>query len=225
LGPARLTRATRHDGVQDLARRDRRLAAIVDEFGPPPLFARPAGFATLVLIILEQQVSLASARALFGKLRAASGGAVTPAGIASLGPAGLLALGFTRQKARYVHGLAQRLLSRELRLERVARLDDAQAGATLRAVPGIGPWTAGVYLLMALRRPDVWPPGDLGLHKSMHESRCFASVPSSLLAAEHALRWRPWRAVAARLLWHADLCRRGLVLTATVHEGARAARN
>lgn len=207
-----MTLATLHEGVQDLARRDRRLAAIVREFGPPPLFARPAGFATLVLIILEQQVSLASARALFGKLRAATGGDVTPAGVAALGTEGLLALGFTRQKARYVHGLAQRLLGGELRLATIARLDDAQAGATLRAVPGIGPWTAGVYLLMALRRPDVWPPGDLGLHKSMHESRCVAALPSSLLAAEHALRWRPWRAVAARMLWHAYLGRRGLAL-------------
>jgi DNA-3-methyladenine glycosylase II len=210
LVPARLTRASLHDGVRFLTQRDRRLAAIVEEFGPPPLFARPAGFATLVLIILEQQVSLASARAVFGKLRAAVGDAVTPSGVAALGPDGLAALGFTRQKARYVHGLAQRLLARELRLEQVARLDDALAGATLCAVPGIGPWTAGVYLLMALRRPDVWPPGDLGLHKSMHESRCVAAVPSSLLAAEHALRWRPWRAVAARLLWHAYLGRRGL---------------
>jgi DNA-3-methyladenine glycosylase II len=75
-------------------------------------------------------------------------------------------------------------------------------------IPGIGPWTAGVYLLMALRRPDVWPPGDLGLHKSMAEVRGLKVVPRSEQAAAYARRWSPWRAVAARLLWHAYLSRR-----------------
>jgi DNA-3-methyladenine glycosylase II len=75
-------------------------------------------------------------------------------------------------------------------------------------IPGIGPWTAGVYLLMALRRPDIWPPGDLGLHKSMAEVRRLRAVPTSDEAAAFALRWRPWRAVAARLLWHSYLSRR-----------------
>ena len=210
MSPRTLTHATMREGVRELAARDTRLADIVDRFGPPPFFARPRGYATLVWIILEQQVSLASARALFGKLQRTLGGAVTPAGVAALGIDGLVALGFTRQKSRYVSGLAERIERGETRLERIARLSDAEAEVALLDVPGIGPWTAGVYLLMALRRPDVWPPGDLGLHKSMMEVRCLSHVPPSLEAAEYALRWQPWRAVAARLLWHSYLCRRGL---------------
>ncbi|HWJ07062.1 MAG TPA: hypothetical protein VNS57_14890 [Steroidobacteraceae bacterium] len=210
MAPPTLTQLSLRQGVQELAAGDAQLAAIVRRHGPPPLFARPRGFATLVWIILEQQVSLASARVLFEKLRRALQGSVTAGAVAELGEPGLLALGFTRQKARYVSGLAERIVRRELELDRIARLDDADAEVALLDVPGIGPWTAGVYLLMALRRPDVWPPGDLGLHKSMMEVECLPRVPSSLEAAEYALRWRPWRAVAARLLWHAYVSRRGI---------------
>ncbi len=88
-------------------------------------------------------------------------------------------LGFTRQKARYVAGLARQLHEGAVSLERIARLPDADAGQVLVQIPGIGPWTASVYLLMALRRPDVWPPGDLGLHKSMAEVRGMCAVPTS----------------------------------------------
>jgi len=206
--PTVLTRSTLLQGVGELAARDRRLAAIVESFGPPPLFSRPRGFPTLVWIILEQQVSLASAAALFSRLKLAVAGAITPESVLALGLDGLLRLGFTRQKARYVSGLADRIAGGRLDLAQTSALDDEAAGAALLEVPGIGPWTAGVYLLMALRRPDVWPPGDLGLHKSLAEVRCLREVPSSAVAAEYALRWRPWRAVAARLLWHAYLSRR-----------------
>lgn len=194
--------------MRDLAARDRRLARIVDEFGPPPLWARPRGFPTLVRIILEQQVSLASAAALYARLDRHFDGEVSPVRVLGSGEPALLALGVTRQKSRYVVELAAQLASGALSLERVARMQDADAGATLIQVPGIGPWTAGVYLLMALRRPDVWPPGDLGLHKSMAEMRGSRAVPTSDEAAAFAMRWRPWRAVAARLLWHSYLSRR-----------------
>jgi DNA-3-methyladenine glycosylase II len=192
--------------VAELTARDPRLAAIVERHGPPPMFARPPGFATLVWIILEQQVSIASAAAMLARLTAAlPGGAVTPAAVAELGPVGLQALGVTRQKSRYVTCLAERILSGEFALDRLALSSDIEAEAMLLDVPGVGRWTAGVYLLMALGRPDVWPPGDLGLHKSMAEVRCLRYVPSSDVAARYALRWRPWRAVAARLLWHSYL--------------------
>ena len=205
MGTAHLTRTALLRGVKELTSRDAHLAQVVDRFGPPPLFERAAGFPTLVWIILEQQVSLASARALFDRMQLALGGHVTPAGIAAFGPTGLQSLGFTRQKARYVSALAQRIVDGDLQLEHVARLPDAEAETALLDVPGIGPWTAGVYLLMALRRPDVWPPGDLGLHKSMVEIGCWDRLPSSFEAAEYALRWLPWRAVAARILWHSYL--------------------
>jgi len=194
--------------VNELVARDRQLARIVDEFGPPPLWARPRGFPTLVRIILEQQVSLASASALYAKLDRHFEGKLTPARVLASGEAALLSLGVTRQKARYLVGLAARLESGAVSLERIARMPDASAGATLVQIPGIGPWTAGVYLLMALRRPDVWPPGDLGLHQSMAEIRGSSVVPTSDAAAAFAMRWRPWRAVAARMLWHSYLSRR-----------------
>jgi DNA-3-methyladenine glycosylase II len=201
-----LTRALLLHGVQELSERDARLARIVDRFGPPPLWARPRGYATLVRIILEQQVSLASAAALFERLkRALPDERVTPEAVSALGTAGLQALGFTRQKARYVHELATRITDGHVSLARIDRMPDDEALQALVEVPGIGPWTANIYVLMALRRPDVWPPGDLGLHKSMQTVRGLTTVPTSEQAARFALRWRPWRAVAARLLWHAYL--------------------
>ena len=200
-----LTRARLHDAVHELAARDRDLARIVRDFGQPPLWARPRGFPTVVRIILEQQVSLASAAALFARLERHFDGSLTPARVAARGEPALLALGLTRQKARYVVGLATQIEAGDLSLERIARLPDVAAEQALLQVPGIGPWTAGVYLLMALRRPDVWPPGDLGLHKSLAEVRGLPTIPASDEAADFALRWKPWRAVAARLLWHAYL--------------------
>jgi DNA-3-methyladenine glycosylase II len=161
-----------------------------------------------VRIILEQQVSLTSAAAIYARLGAATGGTITPDAVAALGVEGLRSLGLTRQKARYVAELARRLRARELSLESIARLPDEEAVQALVAITGIGPWTAGVYALMALRRPDVWPPGDLGLHKSMAEVHGLENVPGSVEASAFALRWRPWRSVAARLLWHSYLSRR-----------------
>jgi DNA-3-methyladenine glycosylase II len=206
--PATLNAKSLLTAVNELAARDVRLARIVDAHGAPPLWDRPPGFTTLVRIILEQQVSLASAAALFAKLERHCDGSVMPGCVAATGEPGLLAIGFTRQKARYVVGLARQVDAGAVSLERIARLPDDSARAALIAIPGVGPWTAGVYLLMALRRPDVWPPGDLGLHKSMAEVRGLDIVPTSEQAAAYAKRWQPWRAVAARLLWHAYLARR-----------------
>jgi DNA-3-methyladenine glycosylase II len=203
-----VTRTSLLQGVAELTDRDPVLAGIVERYGPPPLWSRPRGFPTLVRIILEQQVSLGSAAALFARLQAAVGPAVAPADVQRLGIPGLQALGFTRQKAGYVAGLAGMLVAGEISLARIARMHDAEAHQALVAVPGIGPWTSGVYLLMALRRPDVWPRGDLGLHKSIAETHGLAIVPTSDEAAILAQRWRPWRSVAARLLWHSYLSRR-----------------
>ncbi|HEU0012336.1 MAG TPA: hypothetical protein VFQ45_01560 [Longimicrobium sp.] len=202
-----LTRASLLVGVRELAARDAGLADVVARHGPPPLWARPRGFATLVRIILEQQVSLASGAAMFAKLDRALGG-VTPATVAAAGMAGLQALGVTRQKAGYLCVLAERVASGELPLGTLHRLPDERAAELLVRVPGIGPWTAGIYLLMALRRPDVWPPGDLALHKALGRMLGGEHIPTSDEAAAHAERWRPWRAVAARILWHAYLCDR-----------------
>ncbi|HYE92771.1 MAG TPA: hypothetical protein VEA38_17205, partial [Terriglobales bacterium] len=169
------------------------------------LWARPAGFATLARIVLEQQVSLASAAALYRRVAGELPGGWTPAAVLAVGADGLRARGLTRQKASYVVGLAERVERGELRLATLRRRTDAEAIAELTRVPGVGPWTAGIYLLMVLRRPDVWPPGDLALHKAIATLRGLPRVPSSAEAAEVAAGWAPYRAVAARILWHGYL--------------------
>ena len=133
---------------------------------------------------------------------AAATGAVTPAAVLALGAPGLRGLGFTRQKAAYAVELASRIEDGSLPIGRLHRLPDDDACALLTRVPGIGPWTSGIYLLMALRRPDIWPRGDLALHKTMARLEALPLVPSSEEAEAIAERWRPLRAVAARILWH-----------------------
>jgi DNA-3-methyladenine glycosylase II len=205
--PDTLNRASLLSGVRTLARRDRGLARLVARYGPPPLWARRPGFTTLLRIILEQQVTLASAEALYRRLV----GAVRPfgpAGILALGTSGLQGLGLTRQKARYAHALADRVTNGGLALRRLGRCSDAEARERLMEVPGIGPWTSSIYLLMALRRPDVWPPGDLALLKAMARLHGSTSTLTAVEVEQVTTRWRPLRAVAARILWHAYLAER-----------------
>jgi DNA-3-methyladenine glycosylase II len=128
--------------------------------------------------------------------------------VLALGEVGLRRLGFTRQKARYAVELAARVWDGSLPLTRLHLLSDDAAGERLREVPGIGPWTASMYLLMALRRPDVWPPGDLALHKAIGRLDGMRAIPSTPEATAIAERWRPLRAVAARILWHGYLAER-----------------
>jgi DNA-3-methyladenine glycosylase II len=200
----RLDREQLVTAVHALARQDLALRAVVRHHGPPPLWARPGTFATLLRIILEQQVSLVSARAIFARLREATG-AVTPDSVLTLGPQGLRRLGLTRQKAGYVYGLAERIQAGELSFAALARMNDAEARKALLQVRGVGPWTADIYLIMALRRPDVWPAGDLALHLSLQRTWCLRRPPTTAEAVTFAARWTPWRAVAARILWHAYL--------------------
>lgn len=188
------------EGVDTLAARDPDLAAVVKRCGPPPLWSRPPGFATLVRVVLEQQVSLVSARAVYQRLEERLG-AVTPERLTTVGEQGLRALGLTRQKASYCHGLAAAVHSGRFDLGAVARLDDAAAHAALTALRGVGPWTAAIYLLMALGRPDVWPPGDLALVKAAQQVKALESAPDRQTFERLAEPWRPWRAVAARILW------------------------
>lgn len=191
-------------GVSALAAIDEDLAVILERHGPPPLWAREPGFETLVRIILEQQVSLGSADAARKRLIAATGG-VEPRKIAVAGEDALRAAGLTRQKARYLVGLSRDLLEGRLDLDAVAAARDDEARLALTAVVGIGRWTADIYLLMALRRPDIWPTGDLALAAAMRRAKGLATLPAAAEQLVIAEPWRPWRAVAARLLWHAYL--------------------
>lgn len=200
----RLDDATLRTAVAHLARADPGLAEIVDKHGPPPLWPREPGLATLIRIILEQQVSLASGAAMYRRLEEHVS-KVTPQSILDSGESGLRGICITRQKASYCIALAESIVYGTLDLAGVAKTSDAEASAELQRVKGIGAWTADCYLLMALRRPDVWPKGDIALLTSVQRLRGLTSRPSPDEAAEVAKQWSPWRAVAARILWHGYL--------------------
>jgi len=193
-----------HVAAAALAARDPDLGGIVARLGPPPLWDRPPGLETLVAIVLEQQVSLRSGAAALDRLRAAAG-SLEPAAIVALGEEGARVAGLTRQKARYVVGLAAASIDRRFDPTAVAAADDEAARAALTALLGVGRWTADIYLLMALRRPDIWPEGDLALATAMRRAKGLASLPDAAGQRRIADAWRPWRAVGARLLWHAYL--------------------
>ena len=203
-----LTAAKLADAVAELSARDTDLAGIVERHGTPPLWDREPGFPTLLHIILEQQVSLASAQAAFNRLRAAVR-PLTPRRFLELSDAELLAIGFSRQKARYGRALATKVASGELDLDGLVHLDDAIVHERLQAIPGIGPWTSTIYLLMVLGRPDVWPIGDIALAESVGAVKGLGHRPDAAEMLELGDAWRPWRSVAARLFWHDYLARRG----------------
>jgi DNA-3-methyladenine glycosylase II len=195
------------EGLRCLAGRDRDLARLLAEFGTPPEWFREPGFPTLVHIILEQQVSLASAGAAFTRLLSLAA-PLTPERFLALDDAELKGAGFSRQKTLYGRHLAEAVAGGELNLAALGRMDDAEVKATLTRVKGIGSWTADIYLLMSLRRPDAWPAGDLALAVAMQEVRRLASRPAPTELAAIAEAWRPWRALGARLLWNYYLNRR-----------------
>ncbi len=193
-----------HAAARTLAERDTDLGAILARLGPPPLWDREPGFGTLVAIVLEQQVSLRSGAAALERLRHAAG-AVDPESVVRLGEAGARAAGLTRQKSRYVVALGEAVLDGRFDPASLAAADDDDARTRLTSLLGIGRWTADIYLLMALGRPDVWPDGDLALATAMRRAKGLGSLPDAAAQRRVAEAWRPWRAVGARLLWHAYL--------------------
>lgn len=203
-----LTKASLTRSCRLLADRDACLRLVYERHGTPPLWDREPGFATLVRIILEQQVSLASAKACFEKLRNRIG-EVSPAGVLELNDAELKAIGFSRQKTDYARHLSEAVLEGRIDLDAIAGLPDAEAKAELQRLKGVGEWTSDIYLLMALLRPDVMPRGDIALHAAWHRvsGEPKPAADEFLVIAE---RWRPFRSVAARLLWHYYLNEKGV---------------
>ncbi len=201
-----VTKVSLKTGLTHLMVTDADLKRIIEENGAPPLWSRQPGFATLVHIILEQQVSLASARAAFEKLTLLSP-QLSPGAFLSLRDDELKGVGFSRQKTKYVRNLSEALSIGTLCLERLERLTDQDVMNELMQIKGIGKWTAKIYLLMALRRQDVWPVGDLALIKSVMHVKGMASQPTTDEMESVAESWRPWRSVAARVLWNNYLIR------------------
>lgn len=179
---------------------DPHLKIVHSTYGTPPLWDREPGFATLLQIILEQQVSLASAKACFDKLIGRLG-EVSPTGLLSLSDTELKKIGFSRQKTAYGRHLADAILEGRIDLDSLAEMPDAEVKARLTELKGIGEWTSDIYLLMALLRPDVMPKGDIALHAAWHKLSGDGK-PSSDEFLVIAERWKPYRSVAARLLWH-----------------------
>ena len=203
-----LTRRTLLIAVRALANADPALAASVERFGPPPLWARDPSYATLVHLILEQQVSLASARAAFDRLEVALAGTIEPRPFLGLSDAQLRTIGFSRQKAGYARDLATALAD-GFDLEGLADLPDEDVRSSLIRLRGIGRWTADIYLIMCLRRPDVWPHGDQALATAARELLELPARPTFDALELRARSWRPHRATAARILWHHYLSVRG----------------
>ena len=193
-----LTRDGLAEAAAALAARDRHLASIYRVHGPPPMWGRQPGFRTLLRIVLEQQVSLISARSMFERLRS-NIDPFEPQSFIECGEAHLRSLGMTRQKAHYAIQVAQAFTNGDLKS--IARLPDEEAHATLTQIKGIGPWSANIYLLMALRRPDIWPDGDIALATALGRLRKMKTRPSFPELAKIAEAWRPYRSVAARMLW------------------------
>lgn len=203
-----LTAARLAEATAELVADHPLLGHVVQRHGAPPLWPRQPGYATLLRIILEQQVSLDSARAVYRRLLRRTG-AISARRISALGIEGLRATGFTRQKAGYCVDLARAITAREVSLTRIGALPDEECRTALLAIRGVGPWSADVYRLFALRRPDVWPHGDIALADAARDVLGLRARPDQDRLTRLARRWAPWRSVAARLLWHHYLSVRG----------------
>ena len=203
--PQRLTNQTLALAAAELAARDPHLASIYKVHGVPPMWGRRPGFETLLRIVLEQQVSLVSARAMFARLNS-NIQPFSAAGFITAGEGRLRSLGVTRQKSHYCIQVAHAFTDGDLR--QISRMSDEEAHATLVRIKGVGPWTANIYLLMALKRPDIWPDGDIALASAVGRLRKMQTRPSFSELAEIARAWRPYRSVAARMLWQFYLSQR-----------------
>ncbi|SDF97639.1 DNA-3-methyladenine glycosylase family protein [Sulfitobacter delicatus] len=183
------------EGAAWLAQREPAFAAALARTGPLPLRLRPAGFAGLVDIIVGQQVSVASATAILARLMAA--GYDQPHNVIAAGEDGLRAAGLSRPKARYVLALAKR----DFDFDALHSLPDTEAITALTEMPGIGPWTAQVYVMFCLGRRDIFPAGDLALQESARMLFDLPARPAPKDLDAMATAWSPWRSVAARLLF------------------------
>lgn len=187
--------------LDELAMRDKDVARAIDMSGYPQPRNRPPGFATLLDIIVGQQVSVASANAIRGRLAAAAG-PITPETFLGLDDDNLRSIGFSRRKVEYGRLLASDILSGAFDPENLHKLDDDTAAAQIMARKGLGRWSADIYLLFALGRPDTWPVDDLAVQVGVQRVKNLAARPNRVQMDEIGEQWRPWRGMAALLFWH-----------------------
>lgn len=194
-----------------LARKDKDLAGIIRTYGYPPMWVRPNNFQTMILFILEQQVSLASAYAAFRKLREKTG-YVTPARILRLTDEELRACYFSRQKIVYARELARAVQNRKISLKKMDALQDEAVREKLIRIKGIGHWTVDVYLMHALQRTDLFPLGDIALVNSLKEVKKLSKDVTREKMLKIAEPWRPYRTIASMILWHSYIKKRNIKL-------------
>ncbi|MBT8390428.1 MAG: DNA-3-methyladenine glycosylase 2 family protein [Ignavibacteriaceae bacterium] len=196
----KLNKENLKSAVKYLCKVDIDLASIYKTDGTPPLWARKPEFATLIKIILEQQVSLASAKAINDKLHKFIK-PFTPEEFIDIKNSGLRKLGITRQKSSYIINLAEAVSNGEFNFVQLNKMNDDDAKHYLLKIKGVGSWSADIYLLMALQRPDIWPNGDIALAKAIKKVKRLKSIPENYKQNSIANKWKPYRAVAARMLW------------------------
>lgn len=192
-----------------LAADDKELRTIIMQYGYPPMWSRPASFATLIHIILEQQVSLASAKAAYGKLEERLG-IITPSAVLLLTDEEMKACYFSRQKTVYARELAHALVSEKIVLEELASLPDEEVRSLLKTVKGIGDWTVDIYLQFALQRADLFPTGDLAMMNAFRDIKQLPRTAGKEQVLALAEKWRPYRSIATFLLWHYYIQKRGI---------------
>ena len=200
-----------HSICDKLARKDSHLFAIIRQYGYPPIWTRKGNFQTLIHIILEQQVSLASARAAVNKLKERIG-TITPNKLLALSDVELKTCYFSRQKTVYARCLGKAILSKQIILKNFSDLDDAEIRRQLKTIKGIGDWTVDVYLLFALQRTDIFPLGDLAMVNALKEVKKMSKETKQEELLKLAERWRPYRSIATMLLWHYYIHKRGIKL-------------
>lgn len=190
-----------------LSQNDKHLHAIIQQYGYPPMWKREPSFATLVHIILEQQVSLASAKAAFLKLEEKIK-IITPKNLLALTDEELKACYFSRQKIIYARDLAVKVLNKELIIENLSSLSNDEVSHQLKKVKGIGEWTANVFLMFALQRTDCFAHGDIALIASIKELKNKGNHISYEQLVKVSNKWKPYRTVACFILWHHYLSKR-----------------
>ncbi|PZQ99467.1 MAG: 3-methyladenine DNA glycosylase [Cereibacter sphaeroides] len=183
------------EGAAWLAARHPRFAEALDQVGPLPLRRKADGFAPLLDAIVSQQVSVASAQAIWNRLQAA--GLTEPAAIVLASDDSLRAVGLSRQKMRYARALAESGIN----FDALRQTPTNNVVETLVALPGIGTWTAEIYAMFSLGRADVFAPGDLALQEAARVLFALEARPNERALRAMAEEWSPWRSVAARILW------------------------
>lgn len=196
-----LTEETIALGIQELVSRDNDLAEIIKTYGYPPNWVREKGFIGLIRIILGQQVSVASANAIFKKLELLVN-PLTPENFVTFDDSQLQSAGLSRQKIVYTRALAAAIASKQLDLDKLELGDEAILRAELIKIKGIGNWTVDIYLMMSLQRPDAFPASDLGVILAYQKLKDLPTRPTPQQLEVIAEKWRPWRAIATRILWH-----------------------